>query len=449
MAEALAILLFLGSLVLCVLWELPLLLAIVFGFLCFFCYGLFRRHRPAALLAMAWRGASTVLPIILTFLTIGLLTAAWRSSGTIPYIVQAVELLPPRLLLPGAFLFCGGLAILTGTSFGTAATMGVICMLLARSMGLSEVWAAGAVLAGSYLGDHFSPMSSLNQLTARLTGTDLYANLRRMLRCNLPPLALCLGIYVLAGLLLPVGERASAALFAAHFRLHPLLLLPAAITILLAVLRVDLRLAMLASALSACILAVLVQDTGLSDLFRTLFFGFQAEDPGLARLLNGGGILSMLSSCAVVGLSSTFSGLFRGTGLLDGLTAFLRRLSARISPFGATLCTGVLTALISCNQALAIILTHQLTADCWPCRERHMEALQNSAVLLPSLVPWNIACTVPLNSIGASAACLPFALYFYLAPLWYLIRSLKHASLPPTPADEAPVPAPGHDREKT
>lgn len=424
MCEALTILLSLGGLVICVVQRLPVLLAISFGFLCFFCYGLHRRHRPSTLLGMAWQGLATVIPIILTFLAIGVLTAAWRISGAIPYIVQAVEFLPPRLFLPGAFLLCGGLAILMGTSFGTAATMGVICMMLARTMGLSDAWTAGAVLAGCYLGDHFSPMSSLNQLTAQLTETDLYRNLRRILRINLPPLALSLGIYILAGLLLPVGNRAPTALFAEHFHLTPLLLLPAAVILALICLRVDIRLAMLASALSACFLAVLIQGTTLSTLGRALIFGFQARDADLGRLLNGGGIVSMLSSCAVVGLSSTFSGLFRGTGLLNGLTAFLQRLSDRVTPFGATLCTAVLTSLISFNQALAIILTQQLTESCWSDRESQMEALQNSAVLLPSLVPWSIACTVPLGSIGASAACLPFALYFYLAPLWHLGRVL-------------------------
>ena len=52
------------------------------------------------------------------------------------------------------------MSFLLGTSFGTANTMGVVMMTLARAGGVSLPMTAGAILCGIYVGDRCSPMSS-------------------------------------------------------------------------------------------------------------------------------------------------------------------------------------------------------------------------------------------------------------------------------------------------
>ena len=41
----------------------------------------------------------------------------------------------------------------------------------------------------------------------------------------------------------------------------------------------------------------------------------------------------------------------------------IARMSRRITPFGAMLCTAVTASMIACNQTLSILLTHQLCTD--------------------------------------------------------------------------------------
>lgn len=79
-----------------------------------------------------------------------------------------------------SFLLCSLVSFLTGTAFGTAATMGVICMTMAKSMNVSDVLAGGAILAGIYFGDRCSPVSTSALLVSELTKTDLYENLKGM-----------------------------------------------------------------------------------------------------------------------------------------------------------------------------------------------------------------------------------------------------------------------------
>jgi len=78
-------------------------------------------------------------------------------------------------------------SVLTGSSFGTAATMGVICTTMAAAMGIHPMLSGGAVLAGAFFGDRCSPMSSCANLVAACTGTQLYRNVREMLKTALLP----------------------------------------------------------------------------------------------------------------------------------------------------------------------------------------------------------------------------------------------------------------------
>lgn len=62
--------------------------------------------------------------------------------------------------------------------------------------------------------------------------------------------------------------------------------------------------------------------------------GYAAPDAAAGALLNGGGIVSMLRVAAIVCISSAYAGSFRATGLLDGATARIARLSRCITPYG-------------------------------------------------------------------------------------------------------------------
>jgi NhaC family Na+:H+ antiporter len=110
---------------------------------------------------MTWSGISTVKNILIVFLLIGMISAVWRASGTIPMIIYtAGGFIRPAAFLVITFLLNCLLSILTGTSFGTSATMGVICMSIGTAMGMNPVYMGGAILGGAFFGDRCSPMST-------------------------------------------------------------------------------------------------------------------------------------------------------------------------------------------------------------------------------------------------------------------------------------------------
>lgn len=420
--------LFCGALVLGILLDVSMLWALSLGLGLFWFYGRRRGFSWRALGRMTWEGVATVGGILITFLLIGVMTALWRAAGTVPVLVcYAAELIRPGVFLLMCFLLNCGLSVLTGTSFGTSATMGVVCAAMGAALGVSPVLSGGAILSGAFFGDRCSPVSTSALLVAAVTKTNIYDNLRAMLRTALVPFLLSCGIYGLMGLGLR-GEGAGLdlrAIFAGSFRLHWLALLPAAVILVLAALRVKVRLAMSLSILASLPICLFLQGMTPLELLRAALEGFTPADPAAAKLVSGGGLTSMLQVSAIVCLSSSYSGLFQKTGLLEGCKRGVARLNTRLGRYPATLLSSIPAGMAACNQTLAILLTAQL------CREQYGDPrelaldLEDTAAITSPLIPWCIAGAVPLAMVGAPLTALPLAVYLWLIPLWRCLRDLR------------------------
>lgn len=411
-------------LLLCVIWKLSILYALTIGLVLFLLYGRKKGFSWPELLKEAVSGIKEVRNILLIFILIGMLTALWRAAGTIPTIVcYAVRFIRPWCFVVMAFLMNCLVSVLTGTSFGTAATMGVICTAIADSMQIDPLLTGGAVLSGIYFGDRCSPVSTSALLIAELTGTNIFQNIHQMLRTAAVPFAAACLLYTLAGLAAPYAGVSMDLheLFSRGFCLHWITLLPAAVILLLSLMQIHVKIVMLASIAVSLPICMFVQGVQIAQLPHLLLLGYQTADAELAPMLNGGGIQSMLKVAAIVCLSSSYSGIFQKTGLLNQAKQGIETVSRRRSPYFATLCTSVVSGMIACNQTLTIMLTYQLCADTEADPGRLAGYLENTAVVLAPLVPWSIAGAVPLAAIGAPTASLIFACFLYLVPLWQLI----------------------------
>jgi len=429
MVELAVVGIFAAALFVCVGLGASVLPALVFGFFLFFGYGLYRGHGAREMLSLAASGVKTVSNILLTFALIGMITALWKIGGTIPYIVyHLASFCSPHAMVLITFLLCSLISFLTGTSAGTAATMGIICVTMANSMGIPILYSGGAVLAGSFFGDRCSPMSTSALLVSTLTGSDLFRNIANMVRTSLVPFAITCVVYALVGMRLAAGSDTSGVqqIFAEHFVLHPAALVPAAVIVVFSLFRMNVRITMTVSIVCGAAAAILIQGVEPAQLVRTAIVGYYPEDPVLRGLLAGGGVLSMVKVFCIVCISSSYAGMFNGTGLLDGIRRMVERISERILPFGAVLLTSVITSLIGCNQTLAIMLTQQLCSSIEPDPEHMAIDLENTAVVIAPMVPWSIAGAVPLSAVGAPMACILTACYLYLLPVCnYVGKILK------------------------
>lgn len=409
-----------------ILTGLPLLGALAVGFCLFFGYGLHRGFSFRQVAAMAWRGVLAVKTIFLVFLLIGMLTALWRAAGTIGYIIAlAVRFVRPSIFLLLAFWLNCAVSFLLGTSFGTAATMGVITLSLGETLGIPSLYTGGAMLSGVYFGDRMSPVSTSALLVSVLTVTDIYKNIANMARFALVPFTAASLFYLGLGFVLPgvgkVGDMISGLYDLYIFT--PWLLLPAVSILLLSCFRVSVKKSMAVSIICAFVLSHFVQGWPIRHLLRIMVTGYHLSDPQYAGMLSGGGIVSMLRVAAIVCLSASFGGIFKGTGLLDGIEALFQQLEKRVGTYLSIILAALFTGMVSCNQTLSIMLTHQLCAPFVKDREQLALDLENTAVVISPLIPWSIACAVVLDTTGAPYGSVPLAVYLILLPLWGLLRS--------------------------
>lgn len=417
------------ALTICLALGQTILYALTFGFFLFFAYGLYKMRDFFAVLKLCFEGILTVLPVMKIFVLIGALTATWYICGTVPVIVHyGTMFFSAKTMIISSFLLCCFVSVLTGTSFGTVATMGVICATTANTMGVSPVYMGGAILSGIYFGDRISPVSSSALLVAQVTGTNNYANIKNMIPSTIVPFCLTCALYFALGFISQGGAQGSnaAAIFEEFFVMSGLAVAPAAAILLLSIFRLPADKTLSLSIFVAILVAIFVQNEGISEIVKVAIFGYHPDDAELSKVLSGGGIISMLNMMALIIISSCYAGIFRGTGFLDGIRAKISGLSAKITPFGVIVLCALVTTFISCSQALAVILTNQLCDEIGGTKEEFAVKIENSCIVISAIVPWSIAASIPLAAIGSPSVSVLFASYLYLLPICTFFSELKH-----------------------
>lgn len=447
MLEAMVLGLFVAMLVVGIVFGLPLVLTLLVGWLLFFDYGLLRGFDMRELAVMSLRGVRSCGSVLLLFAIIGALTASWRAAGTIPAITcLSARFLGPSTLVLATFLLCSAMSLLTGSSFATAATTGVICMSVARALGANVVPVGGAVLSGCFVGDRCSPISSSAALVASLTSSELLDNVRRMVRTGIAPFVLCCALYALVGgvsnaltpahapsfgksvalmgATAPSGSSSMATALSASFDLSPVVLIPVAVVVVLSLARVSVPLTMLASLAVSLVLCVRVQGVAPAELPHILIEGYTCANASVARIASGGGVLSMAEIACIVGIAATYSGIFEETGLLAGLRDFAHDLARRSTPFVCVLICGMGACVVACDQVVALMLTHQLCDGIEHGGSALALDLENSVAVIPALIPWSTSCVGIAAFVGMPVRSIAFAFFPVLVPLWTLGISL-------------------------
>ncbi|MBO4914115.1 MAG: hypothetical protein J5449_02820, partial [Oscillospiraceae bacterium] len=422
-----SIVLFLMAMLVCLVRNWALYWALGLGLVLFCVVGLRRGYSVKALGKMMWSQMPKTMIVLRILFLIGILTGLWRSCGTIAYFICAgVRAISPPLFILLAFLLTALLSYALGTSFGVASTAGVVLMALARSGGVDPIVAAGAILSGTYFGDRGAPTSSCASLVAALTETELYRNVKQMHRTALLPYGLCLVFYAFLSLRNPLAEADETLLLALSGQFGSSLwtLLPAAVMLILPLLRVKIWIAMIVSGAAAFAVSVLVQHAGILETLRVCVLGYAPEGV-LSDVLSGGGLISMLTVFIMLPLASMMGGVLEGIGALGGAQEKLGAVGAKLGLLPTTALLSLLCSMILCNQTIVLIMLRQMMGrvyeDVGASNEEFAMDIANSGVMIAGLVPWCIACAVPLQMLGVGVSALPYALLLYSIPICYLL----------------------------
>ena len=427
MLELTVIVIFIIGLISCITMSLSVVYALLFGVVLFSSYAKIKGFTIKEILDMLIAGVKKVKNILLVFVCIGCLTAVWRICGTIPYIVYySADFIVPDVFVFCSFVLCCVLSYLTGSSFAAAGTVGTICMMLGNASGVPQIPLGGAIMSGCFFGDRCSPMSSSALLVAEVTGTDIYNNIKTMYKTARIPFVISCGLYLLLRHDSPgIIQEQSLDVFQKSFEMHWICMIPALLTIILCVCKVEVKKTMIVSVVIGILICLFVQELSLNYIIKTMLFGFHPiGNEELSILLEGGGISSMVNVACIVCLSSCFSGIFEKTGLLHPIESKLKKLSCWITKEGTFLLTAILTCMLSCNQTLAAILTNELSRSYEPNERKRASWLEDTVIVIAPLVPWSIASAVPLAILGVPVSSLLYAWYLYLLPIFLLINGV-------------------------
>jgi Na+:H+ antiporter, NhaC family len=390
---------------------------------------------------------AAALPALLILLAIGMLIAAWVLSGTIPFLVYwGVQLVRPELLLLTAFLATAIMSMCTGTSWGSAGTIGVALMGMGAALDAPLGAVAGAVVSGAYFGDKMSPLSDSTNIAAIGANAPLYSHIRHMLYTALPSFVLALLVYAVAGRASPVGAdglpqsaRMLLAELDAVFDLHWLVLLPPVIVVVSIVRRTPPALAIALSSVVAIVIGIALQGFGVADAVAAAVSGFRAAmitdagtdsaalSPTFITLVQRGGLYSMATTLVVVFAAFLLAAAMEASGALDLLIS--RMLAAVRSVFAliaATMAAGATMIALTSHGGVTSLVVGGLFQQAY--RERGLDAvnlsrsIEDSVTITEPLMPWTVSAVFMATTLSVSTvAYAPWAVFCYGGPFFSLL----------------------------
>lgn len=248
-------------------------------------------------------------PAILILFAIGIIIGSWIVSGTMPMLVYwGIKIISPEYIYILAFIIPIVFSLLTGTSWGSVGTIGVVIIGVASTIEADLGITAGAIIGGAYFGDKLSPLSDTTNMAAIATEVNLYDHIRSMMNTTLPSALVAAIIFFIMGSVRPpaileindqtVGPTLTS--IKELFNFNILLLVPPIIVLYGSITRKPTLPVLLGSSLSAILLAFIFQDFNTGDILLTLATGFN---------------ITMSPNTAVV--SATISNLFNRGGLYE------------------------------------------------------------------------------------------------------------------------------------
>ena len=390
---------------------------------------------------------AAVLPAVLILLSIGMLIGTWIVSGTIPLMVYyGLKLVDPSYLIVTAFLATAVMSLCTGTSWGSAGTIGVALMGMAVAVGAPLGPMAGAVVSGAYFGDKMSPLSDSTNISALGAGADLYAHIRQMMYTSIPSFVIAGLVYAFAvdvpvhdGGGLPAEAQRLLDDIAAIYSLSLLSLLPVLVVIAGIILRTPPVIAMTVSSVVAGAVGMWLQGFHLETVLLSGVTGFEVSmlsDKGMElsaisdaaqSLLNRGGLYSMVNTLLVIIAAFLLAGAMDVSGALDRLIGQL--LVAAHSTLGlvaATMAAGTTMISLTSHSGVTALVIGELFQKAYDerrlARENLSRSIEDSVTIVEPLMPWTVSAVYMATTLDVpTISYAPWAIFCIGGPIFSLL----------------------------
>lgn len=422
------------------------------------------------------KSISSAMGAILILLLIGSLSGTWLISGIVPAMIYyGLEILNPTIFLFAACVVSAIVSLATGSSWSTAATIGIALIGIGQTLGISEGVVAGAVISGAYFGDKMSPLSDTTNLAPAMAGTDLFTHIRYMTLTTVPSITIALIIFLIWGFTLePSGavgqiEEVQTAI-ATKFNISLWLFLVPALVIFLIIKKMPALPALLIGTLAGFVFAMIFQPEIIKEvsknyenftlasfkafmlsMYASVSFTTGVELLDAEGLLSSKGMVGMLNTVWLIICAMIFGGVMESTGMLKRIAKSIIKLAKSTgSLIASTAGTCLIFNLTASDQYIAIVVPGRMYAEEFKERglapENLSRTLEDTGTVTSVLIPWNTCGAYQSSVLGvATFTYLPYCFFNIISPFMtilfaYLNIKIKRIGKPEQPIKEEHVP---------
>lgn len=376
-------------------------------------------------------GGKLMITTALILYSIGALMGAWIASGTVPMIIYwGLKLISPSMFLFTACLACMITSMATGSSWSAIGTAGVALIGVGLGLGVNPAMTAGAIVSGAAFGDKMSPLSDTTNMAPAVAEGDLFDHIRAMLYTTGPGILLALAAFLVMGMNhggAAAGDGTVEEIMISlknTFHLNLITLVPPIIVLGCAVRKKPAFPILLISALTAGLIAIVVQGYSLKEMFGIMQSGF-VSNTGLDKmdkLLSRGGLLNMNGTCSLGIIAMVYGGVLEKLGILEVLLSRMKFVSRSVGTLVCSTVIGcILVNMVTASQYMSIILTGRLfigeykKKDLLP--QTLSRSLEDGGTVTSLIVPWNVDAAFAAATLGVPViSFLPFAVFNWLVP---------------------------------
>jgi len=370
------------------------------------------------------------IPAFMILFCIGLVIASWIVCGTIPMMVYwGLKIIEPEYLYVLAFVAPIVFSTLTGTSWGSVGTIGVVLIGIAMALDAHLGITAGAIIGGAYFGDKLSPLSDTTNLAALGAEVDLYDHIRSMLWTTVPSAMFAATIYFLMGSVYPptvAGDEMESLApflngFEAMFKFSWFLLLPPLIVLVGSLLRMPSVPVLLSSVITACILAFIFQAFTFADVIQSVYKGFDTEmatwvtdvPEQIPVLLNRGGLYALSEPIIIAFMVFIFIGAMDH---IKAMPTVVRHLMKSVSTQPGTVLTSLIATAATNAMTSNQFATSFIIGDAFKSkydeqlipRKVLSRSLEDTGTMLESIIPWHTSAVYMVATLG-----VPLSVYWH------------------------------------
>lgn len=384
-------------------------------------------------------------PIIILLL-VGALSGTWLVSGIIPSMIYyGLKLVNVSFFLPSCVVISSIVALATGSSWSTSATVGIGLIGIGKALGFDLGIVAGAIISGAYFGDKMSPLSDTTNLAAAVSGSNLFEHIKYMTITTVPTIIIALFFFTVYNLLNEPNQIAENMGYVEsmkeYFFISPILFLVPLIVILFIIKKINPIISLFVGVITASIFFLIFQNELIVKLVNELGINryqiimnsivsetnIQTDITFLSELFNSDGMKGMLNTIWLVISAMIFGGVMESIGALKKISIYLLSLAKSTTGlFSSTILSCFTVNISASDQYLAIVIPGKMFSSAY--KDRKLSSLnlsrtiEDSGTVTSVLIPWNTCGAYQSSVLNVNVIdYFIYAIFNWLSPITTLV----------------------------